>query len=120
MVKAEFKNCIIYGNNDNELELDFKSGALNNHNFRNCIIKADQTTATSDPTHFDIIYRNNNPQFKDSYDNDLSLDTLAFAREKGNLLYINGAATPPMNIDIKGVTRPMGGTEPDLGAFERD
>ena len=120
MTKAEFKNCIIYGNNDNELELDFKTGALNNHVFRNCIIKADNTTATTDPLHFDVIYLNNNPQFKNTFNNDLTLDTLAFAREKGDFSLINQSAIPPMNIDINGVTRPLGGTQPDLGAFERD
>ncbi|MBL7923039.1 MAG: hypothetical protein JNL88_02465 [Bacteroidia bacterium] len=120
MSKAEFKNCIIYGENDNELELDFKSGALNNHNFRNCVIKADNNTPTSDPLHFDVIYRNNDPDFKNTFDNNLKLDTLAFAREKGNPLYINPAAVPPMTIDLEGLTRPTGGTNPDLGAFERD
>lgn len=120
MTKAEFKNCIIYGNNDNELELDFKTGALNNHVFRNCIIKADGNTPTTDLSHFPLIYLNNNPQFKNTFNNDLTLDTLAFAREKGDFSLINQSAIPPMNIDISGVTRPLGGTQPDLGAFERD
>ncbi|MBK7682572.1 MAG: hypothetical protein IPJ26_08975 [Bacteroidetes bacterium] len=120
MIKADFKNCIIYGNNDNELELDLVSGALKNHYFQNCIIKADINTQTSDPNHFNVIYRNNNPQFKNTFDNDLTLDTLAFAREKGDFSLINQSALPPMNIDIKGLTRPTGGTQPDLGAFERD
>jgi hypothetical protein len=120
MIKADFKNCIIYGNNDNELELDLISGALKNHFFQNCIIKADINTPTSDPNHFNVIYRNNNPQFKNTFDNDLTLDTLAFAREKGDFSLINQSALPPMNIDIKGLTRPTGGTQPDLGAFERD
>ncbi len=118
--KAEFKNCIIYGNNDNELELDFKSGALSNHNFRYCIIKADNNTPTSDALHFESIFRNNDPDFKDTYDNDLSLDTLAFSRDKGNPAYINFAVVPPMNLDIQGLARPTGGINPDLGAYERD
>lgn len=120
MTKAEFKNCIIYGNNDNELELDFVTGALKNHMFRNCIIKADNNTPTTDPLHFDVIYRNNNPQFKNTFENDLTLDTLAFAREKGDLIHINMTAVPPMNIDINALFRPTGGTQPDLGAYERD
>ncbi|MBK7963925.1 MAG: hypothetical protein IPK10_00465 [Bacteroidetes bacterium] len=120
MIKAEFKNCIIYGNNDNELELDFKNGALKNHLFRNCIIKADNNTPTSDPLHFDVIYRNNNPQFKNTFENDLTLDTLAFAREKGDIMHINLSTVPPMNIDINGLARPTTGSQPDLGAYERD
>ena len=55
MIKADFKNCIIYGNNDNELELDLISGALKNHFFQNCIIKADINTPTSDPNHLNLI-----------------------------------------------------------------
>lgn len=120
MTKAEFNNCIIYGNNDNELELDFKTGALANHIYRNCIIKADNNTPTTDALHFENIYRNNDPQFVNTYDNNLKLDTLAFAREKGNPLLINMSAIPPMNIDLEGIPRPTGGTNPDLGAFERD
>ncbi|MBK9401576.1 MAG: hypothetical protein IPN36_12185 [Bacteroidetes bacterium] len=120
MTKAEFKNCIIYGNNDNELELEFETGVLANHNFRNCIIKADNTTPTTDILHFESIYRNNDPQFKNTFDNNLKLDTLAFAREKGNPLFINFSAIPPMNIDIDAISRPLGGSNPDLGAYERD
>ncbi|MBK9319795.1 MAG: hypothetical protein IPM91_13965 [Bacteroidetes bacterium] len=37
MTKAEFKNCIIYGNNDNELELEFETGVLANHNFETAL-----------------------------------------------------------------------------------
>lgn len=120
LVKADFKNCIVYGNNDNELELDFKSGALDNLLFSYCIIKADENTPTTDAAHFDNIFRNNDPDFKDTYKNDLSLDTLAFAREKGNPVYVQQSLTPPMNIDIKGNPRPNGGINPDLGAYDRD
>ncbi len=120
MTKAAFKNCIIYGSNDNELELDFKSGALANHNFRYCIIKADNNTPTTDVNHFESIFRNDDPDFKNTYDNILKLDTLAFAREKGNPLFINAAAIPPMTLDIEGISRPTGGSNPDLGAYERD
>jgi hypothetical protein len=120
LVKADFKNCIVYGDNDNELELDFKSGALSNHFFSHSIIKADNNTPTSDPAHFETIYRNNDPQFKDEFDNDLHLDTLSFSREKGNPLFIDPTALPPMTIDIEGKARPTGGANPDLGAFERD
>lgn len=120
LAKADFKNCIVYGDNDNELELDFKSGALANHFFSHTLIKADNNTPTSDPMHFESIYRNNNPQFKDAFDNDLHLDTLSFSREKGNPAFINPSAVPPMTIDIEGKNRPTGGINPDLGAFERD
>ena len=120
MTRAEFKNCIIYGDNDNELELDFKSGAQANYNFRYSIIKADNNTPTTDITHFENPYRNSNPQFKSTFDNDLHLDTLSFSREKGNPAYINLSATPPMTIDIEGHARPTGGINPDLGAYDRD
>ncbi len=119
LVKADFKNCIIYGNNDNELELDFESGAAAAFNFSYCIIKADNNTPTSG-TGFDNIWRNNDPDFRDIYKNDLTLDTLAFATQKGNPAYIITGLTPPMESDINGNPRPNGGTNPDLGAYERD
>lgn len=120
LVRADFKNSIIYGNNDNELELDFKSGALSAFNFSYCIIKADQNTPTN-VAGFDNIFRNNNPNFKDTYDHDLRLDTLAFAREKGNPAYVTTGVTPPMDVDISGNPRPSpGSTNPDLGAYDRD
>jgi hypothetical protein len=120
MVKADFRNCIVYGNNDNELELDFKSGALANHSFSHCIIKADNNTPTSDPAHFNTIFRNNNPNFKNSSDHNLKLDTLAFARDKGDPAFILTTVQPPITIDLEGTPRPTGGTNPDLGAYERD
>ena len=119
LVKADFKNCIIYGNNDNELELDFKSGATSTFNFSYCILKTDENTPTNG-SGFDNIW-GSNPQFKDTYKNDLTLDTLAFATQKGNPLYIQTGVTPPMTIDIRGNQRPNGSTaNPDLGAYERD
>jgi hypothetical protein len=120
LVKADFRNCIVFGNNDNELELDFRQGSLAEHSFKSCILKADNNTPTSDPAHFETIYRNNDPQFKDLFTHDLHLDTLSFSRDKGNLLFVNSAVTPPMTIDLDGNPRPLGGTNPDLGAYERD
>jgi len=120
LVRADFKNTIIYGNNDNELELDFKSGAISSFNFSYCILKADQNTPTN-VAGFDNIFRNNNPNFKDTYDHDLRLDTLAFAREKGNPAYVVTGANPPMDIDLSGNPRPSpGSTNPDLGAYDRN
>lgn len=119
LTRAEFKNSIVYGNNDNELELDFKSGATSNFLFSYCILKADQNTATSGAG-FDNIFRNANPDFEDANEHDLRLDTLAFAREKGNPAYILTGVTPPMTIDLLGTPRPTGGLNPDIGAYERD
>jgi hypothetical protein len=118
--RANFRNCIVFGNNDNELELDFRAGALAEHSFKYCILKADNNTPTSDPAHFDNIFRNNDPQFKDVFTHDLHLDTLSFSRNKGNLLFVDVSALPPMTIDLDGNPRPTGGSNPDLGAYERD
>lgn len=116
---AEFLNCIIYGNNDNELELDFVSGADSIKFFRNCILKTDKTTNVSPPAFFTNIWKDD-PKFKAVLDGNFELDTLAFAREKGDPAFLVPGAIPSMNLDLKGLPRPTGGINPDLGAFERD
>lgn len=119
LVKAEFRNCIIYGNNENELELDFVSGADSLKLFRNCILKTDKTTDVTPAAFFTAIYKND-PNFKDTFDGNFELDTLAFARDKGDPAFVIPTAVPPMILDLKGTPRPTGGINPDLGAFERD
>lgn len=120
LTKSEFRNSIICGNNDNELETDFKSGALNNHNFRFCLIKADNNTPTSDPAHFESIFRNNDPGFKNINEHDVHLDSLSFCREKGNPAFILPGLSPPLTLDLDGNIRPNGGSNPDLGAYDRN
>lgn len=113
LVQADFKNCIIYGNIDNELELDFNPGALAEHLFQNCILKVDNTiTPTSDITHFKNISLNQDPKFIDCPENNYELDSLSAAIDKGDAALLDSNT----QTDIKGVNRTA---NPDLGAYER-
>ncbi len=114
MSRADFFNCIIYGNNDNELEFDFIAGADSVHQFKNVLVRADNDHPTSDPLNFTNIYRNSNPGFIDPSKNDYQLDTLSFCINKGDNA-LNGTIT----LDLKGNPRNQG-LAPDLGAFERE
>jgi hypothetical protein len=114
--KAEFKNCIVYGNEENEFETDFVNGGAANFLFDHSIIKVKASTDVTNPIHFTNIYKNNNPNFKNSNDGDFSLDTLAFAKNKGDAALLN--TNNILLFDIKGVNR-ANFLAPDLGTYER-
>ncbi|MCC6384113.1 MAG: hypothetical protein LC117_05305 [Bacteroidia bacterium] len=109
--QADFKNCIIYGSGSNELELDFKSGAAANHLFTYTLIKRDSNTPVGDPNHFDQVYSNQDPGFEKPSENNYELTATSFSIDKGNPAYINSVT----QTDLKGNPR----TNPDLGAFEK-
>ncbi len=109
--KADFKNCIIFGLNDNELELDLKSTPLSNHHFNNCILKTDNNTPVSDPSHFKFI-SDVAPDFKDTDNNDYDLNGL------GNNWGDSSFVTGPLLFDILKRNRPNL-SAPDAGAYEK-
>ena len=112
--KAYFGNCIIYGNKENEIGLDpFPTAGTFNYTFKNSLLKIDPATNTSDLLHWDNIFKNENPSLKNPEYNDYSLDTLSFAKDKGDLGI--GNLYP---LDFKMNSRLNYGL-PDLGAFER-
>ena len=114
--KADFKNCIIYGNIENEFETDFVTSVAANYFFDHSILKVKGTTDLTDPLHYNVIYKNNDPDFKNTNDRVFELDTLAFATDKGDPALL--LTDPVLQFDIKGVDRTLH-TPPDLGAYER-
>ncbi len=116
LTAANFGNCIVYGNNKNELELDFKSGADSNYYFKNCLFKVDfKETSVSGPG-FDSVYTNNDPSFRDYSLNNFQLDTMSFARDKGSVQFI---VTGKTDFDLLKKDRTLH-LPPDLGAYERE
>jgi hypothetical protein len=111
LIKADFKNSIIYGLLSNELELDFKAGAASAHLFTYTLLRTDNNTPTTDPNHFDNIFKNQDPGFEKTADNNYELTSSSFCIDKGNAAFI----TPVTSTDIKGHPRSV----PDLGAYER-
>ncbi len=109
---AIFGNCIIYGSLENEIVFDsFNSSSTFNYKFINSLVKIADTVTTTNFAHWQNIYKNQLPGIKSPSTSDFSLDTLAYAKDKGDITigsyYIS---------DILGNPRTY---LPDLGAYER-
>jgi len=110
LVNATFGNCIVYGNKESELSLEFTSSAQSNYVFDHTLIKVDNNFNTATPQFINIL-KNKNPRFVNYSNNIFELDTLSPAKDFGTNTYATGNAL----FDLKGIMRNL----PDLGAFER-
>lgn len=111
--QATFNNCIIYGANSNELNLDKKDGATFNYQFNNCLLKSDANSSNplynfNNNTNYNTIILNQNPNFLDISKNKLNINNTSAAFAKGNPAYL-------IPLDIIGNTRT---SPPDLGAYQ--
>ena len=120
-LNAYFGNCIIHGNNENELGLDsFPSGNQFGFRFDHTLLKVESSFPTSDPQRYIQIIKatdsNNDPLFADIENNYYQLDSLSSAAiDVGDLGIVN--VNPVLQNDIEGKSRLI--TPPDLGAYER-
>jgi hypothetical protein len=105
-----FRNCIIYGEQQNELELDFKTGATD-VTFDYCIIRGENTNTYKNK--FTNSLWNKDPKFKNGEYLNFKLDTLSPAKDAGKLEW--GTFAP---YDLNNKNR-MNDKSPDLGAYER-
>ena len=116
--KAYFGNCIVDGNNRQELAiLEDVNGGLS-YKFENAMLKLDNDPADrgfdiGDPMFFENILVNFDPGFKDSDLNQYALDSTSQAIDQGD-----GSISIGIPLDILGKTRNFNG-QPDLGAYER-
>ncbi|MEZ5067248.1 MAG: hypothetical protein R2847_01575 [Bacteroidia bacterium] len=64
-LNIETDNCIIYGNDDNEIEKDLVDNTADTYAFRYCLLKVDDkvTPVSVIPGFFNIL-RNQNPELK--------------------------------------------------------
>lgn len=108
---AYFGNCILYGDLEEEIGLDSSTfGGTFSYKFDHCIVKT--TLNTSDGLHYDSVYPNVDPGFKDAATNNYRLQSNSFAIDKGSTAIFIG-----MDLDDK--PRPNSNTSlPDLGAYE--
>ena len=121
---AYFGNCIVYGTNDTELDLDsFPTTGQFNFYFDYSLLKVENTFPTSNTSHYSNIIRatgsSNNPLFQDTENNNYQLDSLnspAIDRGDAAILLANPAI---LNFDLNGTPRPQR-SAPDLGAYERE
>ncbi len=107
LIAANFTNCIIDGNNDNELMVDKAEGTVFNYSFKNNLIRFKEI---EDPIHFIDNIFNGNPNFKSPSTNELIIGQNSEAIQKGNE---EGTLLVPN--DILGVLRTM---PPDIGAYQ--
>jgi hypothetical protein len=102
-------NCIIWGNNDEELELDFEFNS-SGYNFRNVLLKTELNTTGSN---FSGMIINQNPQFVDYAEDDYQLESGSPAINAADGIFIDSLT----GTDIKGVDRI---SDPDIGAYEKN
>jgi hypothetical protein len=117
LAKANFGNCIIFGNNLNEIELGKSDKADFNYYFDHCILQVADTFKTTDKFHYRNIWKGNsyNPKFKslDVKNFNYELDTLSPAKDIGLTDY---SLLVPFDLKNKDRNADAG---PDLGAYER-
>jgi hypothetical protein len=116
---AEFGNCIIYGNLDNEFLFDLKLSDNKNvgFTFDHCLMKLDEDFDTSNDNIYKDIIRDKDslPRFINTYEGNFRLDTLSSAKDNGSSKY---SSFPPLDKDQDGVDRNLD-KNPDIGAYER-
>ncbi len=112
LVMADFGNCIIYGDKENELLLSNDESVAFNFLFENTLIKVDEDFDSSGDNFVDII-KNQDPHFISIPNFDFQLDTISPAKDKGKLSIGQSAPT-----DLNNNSHITDNT-PDLGAYER-
>jgi len=118
LVEANFKNCIIYGNDNPELLLDEENGSAFNFKFTNCLIRFEDTNNNftganynfGDPSLYENVIFNQDPDFRDPFANDLIIGDNSAANNQGNTTFAN-----QVPFDILNVNRT---SSPDLGAYQ--
>ena len=102
-LSLELINTIVWGSNDEELLINNGGGANVTAILSQNIIRSSQELDDNF-----VSQEFNFPGFKNALSNDYSLDTLAFAKDKG--------ADAGIDIDIRGFPRDE---LPDIGSYER-
>ncbi len=112
LLQADFGNCIIYGDKDNELLLSNETSVAFNYFFEKSLIKVDEDFSLEDE-HFVDVIKNIDPNFVSTYALDFQLDTLSPAKDVGKLSIGQTAV-----IDLNNNSHIADGL-PDFGAYER-
>jgi hypothetical protein len=108
LLKAYFGNCIIYGNNEEEILLDGNPNSTFNFEFDHCLLKTKNNS--SNINNYKNCLINQNPQFKNTEINNLNLmqNSPSIANGSVNI----GILVP---LDLNGNIRPQ---IPSIGAYE--
>ncbi len=106
-LNAYFGNCIVYGNNQDEIGMDQTNGAVMNYKFENTVIKT--TLNTSDIAKYLNCIKNTDPGFAASADNNFQLTSGS---------PIINAGTPSILIPYDLLGKPRDDGFPDPGCYE--
>lgn len=117
--RAYFGNCLITGNNRQELDILNDNAGQLEYLIDHAIIDVTSDPSergfdVSDPTHFQNISLNEDPDFRNTNRNNYDLDSASQAVNQASPAILPGNIT----LDILGRSRNFNGL-PDLGAFER-
>jgi len=119
LVEANFSNCIIYGNESIELLLNKVDDAAFNYNFKNCLLRFDDTANDfadkalydfSNASLFKDLILNTPPLFSDAEQNELIISDESPAKAKADQTTAN-----QVPLDILGKDRTQ---SPDIGAYQ--
>ncbi|HLW32340.1 MAG TPA: right-handed parallel beta-helix repeat-containing protein [Aequorivita sp.] len=120
LVQADFTNCIIYGSDRMELSLYQHTGADFNFNFKNSLLRFDDTTGQfmdnplydfSNPILYNNVVFNLDPVFQNTGKNNFNIEKDTSGAENIGIT----PTTPPVPIDLNGTLR---GNPSDAGAYE--
>ncbi|MDR7210571.1 hypothetical protein [Flavobacterium piscis] len=114
LTQATFNNCIIYGSNSYEFNLDKNTNAAFVYQLNNCLLKFSSSgnnplyQFATDTEHYNQIILNQDPKFYKVSENKFNIDKNSGAFAKGNQAY-------SIPFDIIGIART---SPPDLGAYQ--
>lgn len=116
--KAHFLNCLIYGNERQELLITLKETGSPDIFFKNCMIRYESETNSTSPfldfsndLYYKDIILNDDPAFWAPLENDLRLQANSAAINKGDT-----SAAQAVPFDLLMIDRRE---NPDIGAYER-
>ena len=110
LYQADFNNCIIWGNNEEELEIDYEFNS-SSHHFNNVLLRSEIDTSTPN---FNNILLNTDPLFVNPSEDDYQLQSASPAKDYGDPDWL--LTNILLMTDIKGKDRTA--NPPDLGAYE--
>jgi hypothetical protein len=114
---AYFGNCIVSGNQQDQIGISELKGTLFNFQFDYCLVNWDKVYYKDYEANFTNCISNEEAKFVDPYINNFQLDTLSVAMDAASMGIVNGTV-PDISFDRKGVSRVVF-NKPDLGAYER-
>ncbi|NVO18817.1 MAG: hypothetical protein HXX13_03905 [Bacteroidetes bacterium] len=118
LLNAYFGNCILTGNNEDEIEQDSMANVGFQFSFDHCLVQSNLYKSHS--SSFTACKFNEDAKFVDPIKGYFELDTLSPAKDNASLSIIQNAPYLfPLTYDLKGTLRVGNDAGPDIGVYER-